>query len=65
MTEGVASKTPISSKRMGVGNGSATFELVPKLATSGEGDERRVRERSKGVLRTEGVSSGSGLSESE
>ena len=65
MTEGIASKTPISSKRVGVGNGSSTGELVAKLATGDEGDERRVRERSNGVLGAEGVSSGSGLSESK
>ena len=65
MTEGVASKTPISSKGMGVGKCSATGKLVLKLATSSEGDKWHVRERTRGVDGAEGVSSGSGLSETE
>ena len=63
MTEGVASKTPISSKGMGVGDCSATAKLVSKFATGGERDKWRVRERTRGVDGAEGVSSGSGLSE--
>ena len=65
MTKGIASKTPISAEGVGVGNGSSTGKLVAELATGDEGDERRVGERSNGVLGAEGVSSGSGLSESE
>ena len=65
MTEGIASKTPISAKGMGVGNGSSTGKLVAKLATGGKGEEWRVRERSNGMFGAEGVSSRSGLSESE
>ena len=63
MTERVASKAPISSKGMGVGNGSVTGKLVMKFATGGEGDKRQVREWSNGVDGMEGVSSRSGLSE--
>ena len=63
MTEGIASKTPISAKGMGVGNGSSTGKLVAKLATADEGDKRQDRERSNGVDRAEGVSSGKGLSQ--
>ena len=50
---------------MGVVKRSVTGELVTKLASSGEGDERRARERTSGVDGAEGVSSGSGLSETE
>ena len=65
MTEGIASETPVSSERMGVHEGPATGELVTKFASSREWDERRVRERTRGVDGAEGVSSGSGLSETE
>ena len=65
MTEGVALKTLVSSKRMGVGNGSATGKLVPKFGIADEGDERYDGERDKGVGGAEGVSSGSGLPEGE
>ena len=65
MTEGIASKTPISSEGMGVGKGSSTSELVAKLAIGWEREERRIRERTRGVDGAEGVSSGSGLSETE
>ena len=65
MTKGIASKTPIPAEGMGVGNGSSTGKLVTELGTGGKGEERRVRERSNGVLGAEGVSSGSGLSKSE
>ena len=65
MSEGIASKTSISAEGMGVGNSSSTGKLVAKLTSSGEGDERGVREQSNGVFGAEGVSSGSGLSESE
>ena len=65
MTEGIASETPISSKRMGVGDRSATSELVTEFATRGKRDKRHVRERTRGVDGAEGVSSGSGLSETE
>ena len=40
MTEGIASKTPISAEGMGVGNGSSTGKLVAKLAIGDEGEER-------------------------
>ena len=65
MTEGIASKTLISSEGMGVGNGSSTGELVAKFTTGNEGEEWQVRERSNGMLGAEGVSSRSGLSERE
>ena len=65
MTEGVASKTPISSERVVVGNSSASGELVSKFTGGDKGDKRRVREWSNGVFGAEGVSSGSGLSKSE
>ena len=42
-----------------------TGELVAKFASSGEWDERRVRERTRGVDGAEGVRSGNGLSETE
>ena len=62
VTEGIASKTPIVAEGVGIGNGSSTGKLVPKLASGGEREERRVRERRRGMDGTEGVSSGSGLS---
>ena len=65
MTEGVASETPISSKRVGVGNGSSTGKLIVEFATADEGDKRQDGERSNGVDGAEGVSSGNGLSETE
>ena len=65
MTEGVASKTSVSSKRMGVGNSSSTGKQVMEFATSDEGDKRHEGERSNSVDGAEGVSSGSGLSETE
>ena len=65
MTKGVASKTSIPAEGMGVGKGSSTGKLVAELASSWKGEERRVRERTRGVDGTEGVSSGSGLSEAE
>ena len=65
MTKGIAPKTPISAEGMSVGKGSLTGELVVKLATGWEGEEWRVRERMRSVDGAEGVSSGSGLSETE
>ena len=65
MTEGIAPKTPISAEGVSVGKGSSTGELVAKFAIGWEGEERRVRERTRGVDGAEGVSSGSGLSETE
>ena len=65
MTEGIAPETPISSEGMGVREGSATGELVAKFASSGEGDKRRARERTRSVDGAEGVSSGSGLPETK
>ena len=63
MTEGVALKAPVSSKRMGVGEGSVTGKLVAKFGASDEGDKRQDREWRDGVDGAEGVSSGSGLPE--
>ena len=65
MTEGVASETPIGSKRVGVGDRSATGKLVVKFATGDKGDKWRIREQIDGVSGMEGVSSGSGLSKIE
>ena len=65
MTEGVASKTAVSSKRMGVGKGSSTGKLVTKFATADEGDKQYDGEWGNGVDGVEGVSSGSGLSEAK
>ena len=63
MTEGVASETPISAERVGVGKGSLTGKLVVELASGTKGDKRCVGERGNGVEGTEGVSSRNGLSE--
>ena len=65
MTEGVASETPIRPKRVGVGDRSAASELITQFAAGSEGDKRHAGEQTRGVDGAEGVSSGSGLSETE
>ena len=65
MTEGIALKTPISAEGVSVGKGSSTSELVAKLAICREREEWHVRERTRGMDGREGVSSRSGLSETE
>ena len=65
MTKGITLETPISSKGMGIGDGTTTSELVAKFGASDEGDEWQDRERRDGVDGAEGVSSGSGLLEIE
>ena len=65
MSEGVTPETTVCSKGVGVGDLSTTCEKVLKLISRCDWGERRIRDRTSGVVGTKSVGSGGRLTESE
>ena len=65
MSEGVTAEATICSEGVGVGDLSTTCEKVSKLISCRDRGERRVRDRTSGVVGTKSVGSSGRFTKSE